>query len=292
MNITDNEKYIGNTAVGIVGGASAYYLTPRVLGSQYAKLCRKYGYRFTICEQNKIWKAAEKVFAESPLKDKVQIVDYNTKNWEPIADNIVDSRRKFLKNTKNPFVKLMSKTWPSDEELKERMYVYAKGKNACYMPATSQILVNKEKKANAIFHEIGHALNAKGIGYRHMLAKTRGKAAKAVPFVFGISMLTPKDREDSPTKNPIYKRLLSFKKYSGLIAAACLIPMVAEEGVASLNGAKMAKNVLSPDLYKKMNKSNLKAFGAYSLLMLLTGVGTTLANYIKDKITGPLPKKK
>lgn len=291
MNISEKEKYIGNTGIGLVGGVAAYAWCPNFVTNQYVRLCKKLGDRFSMEEQQEIWQSAKKVFAESPLKDKVELVDYNKSNWEPIADRIVKQRRVFLKNCKNPLTKLLSKTWPTDEEFKESFYVYAQGKNACYMPATSQILVNGEKRANAVFHEMGHAMNVKSSGFGNMLTKTRGKFTKLVPLIFGISMLTPKSNEDSPAKNKIYKRLLTFKKYSGLMVSACLIPLVAEEGIASIKAAKMAKNNLPKDLYKKMNKSNAMAFCAYTIMMIMAGLGTTFANYIKDKVTGPLPAK-
>jgi hypothetical protein len=61
--------------------------------------------------------------------------------------------------------------------------------------------------------------------------------------------------------------------------------------MASINAKKMGKDVLSPELLKKMNKMNLKAFYSYTIAMIFAGVGLTFANYIKDKITGPLPIK-
>ena len=291
MTITDREKYIGNTIAGLTGGAAAFVWCPRIVTRQYIKYLNRYGARFSTPEQHDIWNAAQKAFKNSPIKDSVQLIDYNKSNWKPIADKLIEKRKEFLKQNKNPFVKLRALTWPTDKELKERLYVYAQGKNACYMPATSQILTNKEKKANAVFHEMGHALNAKGLGLGKILAKTRAKGAQAVPFVFGISMLTPKDSEDNPTKNKYYKGLLTLKKHAGLIASACLLPLTLEEGLASIKGGKMAKEVLSPELYKKVNKSNIKAFIAYSISMIMVGAGTALANYIKDKVTGPLPKK-
>lgn len=292
MNISDRQKYIGNTAIGLTGGAAAYVWVPQMLTKNYLNLCQKKGKRFTYQENQEIWNGAQQAFQDSFLKDrKVELIDYNETNWEPIADKVVKLRRDFIKKTKNPFIKILSKTWPSDKEFKERLYMYAEGKNACYMPATSQILVNKEKRGSAVFHEMGHATNAKGLGLGKILAKTRGKATKLVPFAFCISMLTPKDREDSPTKNKIYKYLLDFKKNSGLIVSACMLPMVIEEGIASLRGAEYAKKVLSPELYKKVNKSNLMAFSSYVVVTVLAGLGTTLANYIKDKVTGPLPAK-
>ena len=291
MTITEKQKYIGNTTLGLAGGAAAYVCIPRFVTRQYVRYLERYGDRFSVPEQKDIWKAGQKAFKELPIKDSVELIDFNKSNWEPIADKFVEKRKQFLNKNKNPLVKLRALTWPTDEELKERIYVYAQGKNACYMPATSQILVNQEKKANTMFHEMGHAINAKGVGLGKILAKTRAKGAKTVPFVFGISMLTPKDNEDNPTKNKYYKGLLSLKKHAGLIASACLVPLVAEEGLASIKGGKLAKKVLSPELYKKVNKSNIKAFSAYSILMIMVGCGTALANYLKDKATGPLLDK-
>ena len=289
MILSDQQKYIGNTALGLAGGAAAYIWCPKVVTRQYIRYVDKYGDKFTTQENNDIWDAGIKAYEKSPIKNKVEIIDFNKSNWEPIADKFVERHRNYIKDKNTLIGKLRAFFAQSEEELKEKFYVYAQGKNACYMPSTSQILVNREKKANALFHEMGHTMNNKGVGLGRFLAKTRGKGTKAVPFVFGISMLTPKDRDDSKITDPVYKALLLFKKYSGLIASACLVPLVAEEGLASIKGGKMAKGVLSPELYKKITKSNTRAFVAYALSAIMVGLGTTFANYVKDKITGPLP---
>ena len=288
----EQQKYIGNTVAGLAGGTAVFAWLPNKLQKPVSKLNMRSCSNFTIREQHEIWDAAKKTLENMPIKDNVQFIDITERNWEPVADNIVEKRRVFLKNNKNPFIKLISKTWPNDARYKEMFRVYAEGKNACFMPATSQLLVNRDKMGSAAFHELGHAMNAKGIGEGRILAKIRGKAKNCVPLVFLISMLTPKDREDSKTKNPVYKTLLNFKKYAGLIAALCMLPMVAEEGLASIKGSKMAKKVLSPELCKRINKVNTRSFMSYTTGMILVGIGMALANYVKDKVTGPLPAKK
>ena len=70
-----------------------------------------------------------------------------------------------------------------------------------------------------------------------------------------------------------------------------MLPIVAEEGLASINAAKLAKKHLNQELYKKMNKINFKAFSSYFFAMILTGIGTYVANYIKDGLTGGLKLK-
>ena len=292
MVLTEQQKYIGNTALGVTGGAAAYAWCPRFVNKQYAKLFNKYCDNFSSQEQKDIWQAAQKALADSSIKDKVTLIDYNTTNWEPIADEIVKKRREHINRIKGPISKLLSKLRLNDEEFKEHFYTIAQGKNACFVPSTSQVLVNKEKKANTAFHELGHALNANSSeNIVKKLARSRNKYLGLIPLIFGTSMLIPKDREDKPTQHPIYQALLFFKKISGLLVSACFLPIVTEEGLASLRGAELAKKLLSPELCSKVNKANGIAFGSYALAMILAGAATTFANYLKDKVTGPLPPK-
>ena len=287
MQITERQKYTLNTAAGLAGGTASYVWCPAVAGRIYGNYFAKQSSKFTSAEQDEYWNAAKIAYRQNPLlNNKVTVTDINLSNWARISTDLAQKRKQQGCDKKGIFRRKIS-----DEEFKESLRVYARGRNACYYPCFSQVLVNKEKKANAVFHELGHAINSKGSGFKNLLANTRGKAVKLMPFVFGISMLTPKNREENPENNNIYKALLLFKKYSGLILSACMLPMVMEEGMASINAKKLGKEVLSPELYKKMNNMNLKAFCSYFLLMVFAGAGLTFANYVKDKITGPMPEK-
>ena len=287
MQVTERQKYTLNTAAGIAGGTAAFVWCPAVVNRIYGNYFLKQASKFTKAEQDEYWSSAQRAYSKNPLlNNKVTVTDINESNWDTVSSDLVRKRKALGCKTRGLFGRNIS-----DEEFKERLRIYARGRNACYYPCFSQVLVNKEKKANTVFHELGHAINSKGTGFKHFLANTRRKSVKLMPFVFGISMLTPKKREDEQPINPAYKYLLMFKKYSGLILSACMLPLVAEEGVASLNAKKLGKDVLSPELYKKMNNMNLKAFCSYFLAMVLAGAGLTLANYIKDKVTGPMPPK-
>ena len=52
-----------------------------------------------------------------------------------------------------------------------------------------------------------------------------------------------------------------------------LLPKVAEEGFATLRGNKFAKQLLSPELFKKVVKTNALGFSTYVIAAVLAGVG-------------------
>lgn len=286
MNIPENNQYIINTGIGITGGVASYAWLPRVVVGTYSKSYLYKGKAISKQEQEQYWKTAEIVLQESGLKSKnVRLININDSNAKTIADEIIYARNK------KGFFRKTRRNKNRDQVLRDKIeMMYAKGRNACYVGLTSQILVNKEKMAFTAFHEMGHAYNAKFKGIQNGLSRTRGKFARLIPFIFGAGLMIPKDNQNKPTENPLYKILLEFRKSAGLLVSLCLLPTVAEEGLASINGAKLAKKYLSTELYKKMNSLNTKAFISYVLAMFMAGLGTNLAIYIKDKVTGELPK--
>ena len=288
----ERKQYIVNTAIGTAGGVAACTWLPAQAGKMYGKYVFKHSKRVSAQEQQEYWKFGNAVLNQSGLAAKgVIIKDINLNNCDEIGNDIINKRKALPQKKRSILSKIFSKKNISDEEYKARLRTYAEGRNACYIPAFSQVLVNKEKKSNAIFHELGHAYNAKGTGFKKFMSGNRNKAIPLIPIILLTSLLTPSEDKNNPAQNKFYKSLLFLKKYSGLMVSACMLPIVAEEGLASINGAKLAKNILPKNLYKKMNNFNAKAFASYTLWMICAGLGVTFANYVKDKVTGPLPSK-
>ena len=71
-----------------------------------------------------------------------------------------------------------------------------------------------------------------------------------------------------------------------------MVPTLAEEGLASINGAKLAKETLKPDMLKKMNNLNLKAWGSYAIGALAMSLCGALAVWVKDRVAQPELAKK
>ena len=295
LNISNNDKkaYYANSIIGIAGGYSAYKYIPQYIRKPFGKYYSNKFETISSFENNQYWDSAIQAFRNSKVfNPKLEIIDINETNWERIADNIIQKRKNaFQSNRKqNPLKKFLAKILsPSDEVYRNKIKTMAMGRNACFIPFTSQILVNKEKMGITTFHEIGHAINRYGKGIRKILAKSRAISFFALPAVLGIGLVTPKREEGNEYKNPIGKTATFIKEHCGLLAGLSLLPIIIEEGVASINGAQLAKKVLDKNMYKKLNKYNAMAFSSYVLGAITVGLGSAIAVYIKDKVSGTAP---
>lgn len=68
---------------------------------------------------------------------------------------------------------------------------------------------------------------------------------------------------------------------------ATFIPTLLEEGLASIKGNNFAKKVLSPELAKKVSKTNALGFSTYLGLATLSSLGIYLGTKVKDAIAKP-----
>ena len=141
------------------------------------------------------------------------------------------------------------------------------------------------------FHEIGHSINVNDKGLKNILIRSRRFPVVAIPAILGIGLVTPKREEGDEYKDPIGKLSAFIKKYCGLLSGLSMLPVVIEEGIASINGAKLAKGVLNKKMYNKLNKLNTMSFCSYALGAATTAVCTALAVYIKDRVSGTAPVK-
>ena len=161
------------------------------------------------------------------------------------------------------------------------------GKNACYIPKANTIAVNKEKIGIAAMHEIGHAINKNISKFGNALQKMRN------PFIMLGSLVTiiaftkrPKADGEKP-KGFIDKATTFIKNNAGKLTFLSLVPLLMEEGLASLNAAKLEKSLLDAKSLKRMNKFNVIAWMTYFGLALGVGIGTKLGVKLKDKIAKP-----
>ena len=101
------------------------------------------------------------------------------------------------------------------------------------------------------------------------------------------SIVKKKKPEGEKPKN-IWDRFTTFiKNNCGKLMFLSMVPTIAEEGLASVNAHKLGKKVLSPDMLKKMNGLNLKAWGSYLLGATVMSVCGALAVWVKDRVTQP-----
>ena len=296
LNLSNNEKsvYYANSAIGIAGGYSAYRFLPKYVNKPYIKFFLKKCKSITPSEHIEYCNKAKTAYENSDkYNTNVKIINIDKSNWKSVADNVIASQKKFIEESKNnPIAYIVKKLLcPKENSLRNHIKVVAKGENACYIPLTSQVLINSEKMGITTFHELGHSINHNSKGFRQVLGLGRCISALAIPFILGVGLLTPKREEGDEYKNPFGKTATFIKEHSGILASLSMLPVIAEEGVADINGAKLAKTVLDKNMYKKLNKHNAIAFNSYIIGAAVLGLCTALAVYIKDRISGTAPVK-
>ena len=163
---------------------------------------------------------------------------------------------------------------------------YKQGTNACFIPNTKQVLINTDKISIAGFHELGHALNALkskfGVKY---LAKMRapGYAIAGIMEYFAIfSRTKPKGASRSITD--------IIEDNCGKIAFIAMLPVVAEEAIASIRGINLAKSVnMEKTLVNNLKKLYAKAFATYGGRAVLGGLAVYASRKVMDYFTRPKP---
>ncbi len=155
-----------------------------------------------------------------------------------------------------------------------------------------KIIINMEKTPIYLFHELGHAKNFMDTRLSiamKSLWKNSIFQRNATIFLLTTSLLTKPETNNDVTankehKNPLYPLGLFIKNNCGKLMTMILLPSVLEEGLASLNGQKMGKEVLKGKDLNVLTKSHLKSFAGYSAWAAGAGIAVYLANKVRDKI--------
>ena len=176
---------------------------------------------------------------------------------------------------------------------------YMKNNNSCYTFFDKTIYSSKNTRLS-LFHEMGHAYNHNKTVFAKTLQKFRSLNMKIPILVSMAAILLPnferyKTKQNDTTnqkKQSTFDKLMkwehSFIKMSPLIVFVSFLPIIVEEGLASLQGQKFAKKVLNDDMLGKVKRTNLLGFCTY--LFLGTFVASVLwvtlkiKNIILDKL--------
>lgn len=158
------------------------------------------------------------------------------------------------------------------------------GENKAVYIKKNSIILPKEGIAAAGFHEVGHAMNHNLSKIGKMLQNCRN-LYKFAPLIGIYAAFTKnsvaKDGEEltsgQKTKNFI-------RNNAGMLGFATALPMLIEEGMATVKGQKYANKVLPKDLAKKALKGNVIAYLSYLTVAISTGLATWSAVKIKDSI--------
>lgn len=225
--------------------------------------------------------AADKAFEKSGLAEKgVKFIDATSNNKEVIEETFQKALPNWIK--KNPTLKKFY-----DNKLSKHSNTVLKGRNACYIPRANTILVNKDKMSWASFHEMGHATNKHMGGFGKVLSKLRGPMA-ALSSIALLTALFKRKKADGEKPQGTFDKVTTFiKENAGKLAFAGMTPLMLEEGLASIKGAKLAKGLLSPENLKKLNKMNAYAFISYIGLATATGLSAFVISKVRDAIAAP-----
>ena len=191
---------------------------------------------------------------------------------------------------------MQKESLPINIDIKEQIaklqaLIFKEGSNACYLPKANKIITPDKSLQTSVFHEIGHALNNNGGIILKTLQKARPISTKVPGLILLISLFNKRKTTDKPQKNDskIQKGADFVKRNAGILTAISFMPMVLEEGIASIRGQKLAKTLvkskdLSKDIFKKIKITNLYGFTTYSLAAIAGYIGVKLAIKVKDTI--------
>lgn len=281
----NNEVYKNPSTLGGIGAG----LVGMTVASPVANLTKKPFAKMALAEinnlstQGDLYKsAAAKAFENSGLANKgVELIDASKLSAEEISKITQEAMPKWIN-------KLPEKVkGPVTSMLEAQIKGLKNGNNAAFIPNTNKILVSGEKMSGATFHEMGHALNKNTPGIGRVLAKLRQPGMILASAAVLIGAFKRKKAEGEEPKGIIDRTTTFVKNNAGKLAFAGFIPLLAEEGLASIKGAKMAKPLLSPEAYKNLNKMHGKAFLTYLGAAVCMGLAARTASWVHDKLSAP-----
>ena len=273
-----------NPSVGAIAGGAAVGMASKVLlNKSSGPISRKILPQLLKAHEGisrneyaQIRETIENYINKSGLKGKgVSILDANNRNLQAIKDAILKDCNKGL-----------CKHLP--EKLKKRVVDNAAqlavdGKNAFYSFSSKQLILPKKALGYAHFHELGHAINANISSIGKFLQKSRHLALLATP-IFLIGLFKTKKAEGEKPKGAIDKTTNFIKENAGKLTFLAFMPLLIEETMATIKGAKIAKKTMGANVAKKVLKTGAWGGASYLAVALLTTLGTTLAIKIKDAI--------
>ncbi|MBQ6516832.1 hypothetical protein IJI31_06600 [bacterium] len=309
---TGKAKQFAKSLAGVAAGTAVYAGLPKLI----KKFTKPYGLKVAeglsnACKPYEIEtvnNAVQTAFEQTGLKangfrihnvNSVSSLKVVSKDISEKIDKIlmekIDKVKKVLPEkltNKIPFER-MTQACPGTEGMFDQpLKMVLDGKNAFCASATKDIAVNLEKMPMATFHEMGHAVNSTTKLGKLLQASAGPMRMFAVPVILAVALLKRNKAEGEKTQGAVDKTTTFIKNNAGKLAFAAWLPTLAEEGMASIRAAKMAKGAgLSVDLLKNLNKGNAKAWTTYLIAAITTTIAVRAAVWVKDKIAESKGKK-
>jgi hypothetical protein len=165
------------------------------------------------------------------------------------------------------------------------------GYNGCFHPLLNQIIIPENRNIPVVFHEMGHAFNRhctkfwKGVqGLRSPLM-----ILTALPMTIG-AFTTQSKAEDGKELTKTQKAKNFVRDNAGKLTFCAMLPVIAEEAMATIRGQKYANKLLPKNLAKHVGKSNLLGLGSYILSATLMALGSTTSVKVKDAMDNKAQK--
>lgn len=273
----DKGKVIAGVLLGDIAGGAALQ-TARTLSRIPISNIKK---DIAVFENSNLSHAVDVAFTKAGLANKgIKFIDAIETNTELVKETVNKALPKWM--DKVPALKkIMLKG------LQSKAAMMNSGQNACFVPRAKAIIVNKEKIGWASFHEMGHALNKCTPSAGKVLTKLRGPGAILAVAALFTALFKRKKVEGEKPQGAWDKATTFVKNNCGKLAFLGMVPLLAEEGLASIKGAKLAKGLLSPEQFKTLNKLHGKAWLTYAGLAVGTGLAAYVASKVRDNIASP-----
>lgn len=243
------------------------------------KLMKRYNEQLNENEITDIKEAAKKIIEEKGLVQKgVKLSDFSEisvqslNNISPILSNTITSAQNgdnaFFGGLKGP--------------------LGAKGQFA------NEICCNMKKLPMAVFHEIGHAFNANKSGFWKIMQKMRRPASMLTAALVCYSMFSKseetnnenQDKNNEPTKGQKVKKFINDN--IGKLTFLSMVPILAEEAMASIRGSSYVKEYLNKDLAKQVSKMQKVTYITYASTAVFYGLSAYLAKKAKNMVKNKL----
>lgn len=281
----DGKKYekagLGNSAAAVMianVAGSTVLLSAQKLGGLPIKSAMK---SVANLDADVFKKAADAGFKASGLAEKgVKFVDATVEN-KAVVDDILKKSIPAWMDKFPPLKKIM------EPKMRAMAGLVRDGKNAFYSPRAKALVVNRDKMGWAAFHEMGHALNNNNPGFGKVLAKARGPLAMLSIVSLLVALFKRKKAEGEEPGGVFDKTTTFIKNNCGKLAFLGMVPTLAEEGLASIKASKLAKNFISVEQLKTLNKVNGKAWLTYLATAVGMGLGAYTISKVRDAIAHP-----
>lgn len=221
--------------------------------------------------------AIAKTLEDSGLKAKgVSVIKATEEN----ADEVKQLLQQLF--TSNPFGKFCKKE-QIETLVKRKFKDIFDGNQSCYIDKFKKIILPEKGLSLLFFHEAGHAMNYNFSKIGKLLKNCRYLEFFIAPIAL-IALFKDKKDPDEKPKNNFDKATTFIKNNAGKLTFAAFLPKLIDEGLASIKGYNLAKKALSPELVKKVAKTNILAFLTYLSSAVFGSLGIYLSVKVRDKL--------